>query len=64
MGGGGGGGVQSYHFGKKIFRARSWRGGQDTSQHFEGSFGVHTCNTAHVRTRQKKPKSELKDNRA
>ena len=31
---------------KKYFDLGVGGEGQDTSQHFEGSFGVHTCNTA------------------
>ena len=38
-GGGGGGEVQAYHFGKKYFDLGVGGEGQDTSQHFEGSFG-------------------------
>ena len=35
----GGGGGQAYHFGKKYLELGVGVEGQDTSQHFEGSFG-------------------------
>ena len=38
-GGGGGGGVQAFHFGKIYFELGVGGEGQDTSRHFEGSFG-------------------------
>ena len=38
-GGGGGWGVQAFHFGKNDFELGVRGDGQDTSQHFEGSFG-------------------------
>ena len=38
-GGGGGGGVQAFHFGKTDFELGVVGEGQDTSRHFEGSFG-------------------------
>ena len=38
-GGGGGGGVQAFHFGKNDFELGVGGDGQDTSRHFEGSFG-------------------------
>ena len=34
-----GGGVQAYYFGKNDFKLGVGGEGQDTSQHFEGSFG-------------------------
>ena len=34
-----GGGVQAYHFGKKHFEIGVGREVQDTSRHFDGSFG-------------------------
>ena len=42
------GSVQAYHFGKKNFEIGVGEEGQDTSRHFEGTFGsiVHTYNTA------------------
>ena len=38
-GGGGGGVVQAFHFGKSDFELGVRGEGQDTSRHFEGSFG-------------------------
>ena len=37
--GGGGGGVQAFHSGKNNFERRVGEEGQDTSRHFQGSFG-------------------------
>ena len=34
-----GGGVHAFHFGKKYFELGVGGEGQDTSRHFEGSFG-------------------------
>ena len=34
-----GGGVQAFHFGKTYFQLGVEGEGQDTSRHFEGSFG-------------------------
>ena len=63
-GGGGGGGVQAYHFGKKDFELGVGGEGQDTSRHFEGSFGsyVQYCPCeASVKKLVQKRKSKLKD---
>ena len=62
--GGGGGGVQAYHFGQNDFELGVGGEGQDTSQHFEGSFESIRAILPMWAPEQKqgqKPKSGLKE---
>ena len=53
----GGGGVQAYHFGKNDFELGVGGEGQDTSRHFEDSFGsiraILPCETSEQKPDQK-----------